>query len=612
MSSHWMIQDLFVKPIMAQRRRLFVLIASLVVLGLSESFFLINIRGFVKVLFHDPHAVAISVRELLPDSVSHQMPMLANYQIPARDLALYVPLVILFAGLLKSIATYFYQLNQQGLSLVLAKNYRDRLFSALIALPYVEIKKRPAGEWMSLIMNDVMLLQTRFSDLMTALVKDTFLLFACYVALAVVHWPSALILIAFSPMIAFGLGRSGKRIAFFTEAFQRELARMAGAVLDLRARFEFIRSQEAEALEVHRFGLFTRAYFELMSRSLLIRAAFSPFLEFLGFAFFAAFVWAVGHGYWGQNFTPALLMQFFVALGLLFRPLKEIGEQLARFHETRGSLVASLATFQKLDELKMLRGGEQPSVGLGSSNRIPFQGWHLRQIKAGFDGEVRFEAAHLAIAPGKTIAVIGPSGAGKSTLIRTLAGLIAPIAWEGTLSWQESMRHVSFVSQEPFLFRDSLLANLTYGLGDLSQSSERAIWDILATVNIDSEVKRLPQGLGTELHAVGSNVSGGQLQRLVIARALLRHKWVWLLDEATSAIDAVSEKDITERLIGAAKVEKKSLIAVTHRLTWLPLYDEVWFIEGGRLIYSGHHSELLKDARYRSFCLNESSTEVVG
>ena len=180
------------------------------------------------------------------------------------------------------------------------------------------------------------------------------------------------------------------------------------------------------------------------------------------------------------------------------------------------------------------------------------------------------------------------------------------------LSWQESIRHVSFVSQEPFLFRDTLLANLTYGLEDLSQSREKAIWDILATVNIDSEVKRLPQGLGTELHAVGSNISGGQLQRLVIARALLRHKWVWLLDEATSAVDAASEKDITDRLIRAAKVEKKSLIAVTHRLTWLPLYDEVWFVEGGRLTYSGHHSELLKDARYRSFCLNESSTEVKG
>jgi subfamily B ATP-binding cassette protein MsbA len=513
------------------------------------------------------------------------------------------------------LATYFYQLHQQALSLLLAKNYRDRLFAALIALPYVEIRKRPAGEWMSLIMNDVMLLQTRFSDLMTALIKDTFLLIACYVALAIVHWPSALVLLGFSPFLAFGLGRSGKRIAFFTEAFQRELARMAGSILDLRARFEFVRSQGAEGLEAERFGRLTRGYFEMMRRSLLLRAAFSPLLEFLGFAFFAGFVWAVGRGYWAQHFTPALLMQFFVALGLLFRPLKEIGEQLARFHETRGTLIASLATFQRLEELGAGTQIDSPQVSTGHLEQLAlpdrgsFEGWNIERIRGGFFGVERFQASNVHILPGRTIAVIGPSGAGKSTLIRTLAGLIEPIEWRGDVAWGEAIRHVSFVSQEPFLFQDSLRANLSYGLTENTVPLDRDLWEALTSVNIDKEVRRLPNGLDTQLHAVGSNVSGGQLQRLVIARALLRHKWVWLLDEATSAIDAVSEKDITERLIQAARADRKGLIAVTHRLTWLSLYDEVWFVEGGRLLFAGVHDDLLREPRYRAFCMSEGAIE---
>lgn len=609
MSPHSLIQDLIVRPILAQRTRLWLLGIALIVLGLSESFLLINVRGFIKVLFHDARVATVALSDILPESFVRHVPAFAAYQVPVHDLAFYVPSIILLAGLFKSVATYLYLSNQQALSLFLAKNYRDRLFSALIALPYIEIKKRPAGEWMSLIMNDVMLLQTRFSDLMTALVKDTFLLLACFVALSLVHWPSALILLVFSPFIAFGLGQSGKRIAFFTEAFQRELARMAGAVLDLRARFEFVRSQGGEGRERERFGSLTQSYFEMMRRSLIIRSAFSPVLEFLGFAFFAGFVWAVGRGYWAQNFTPALLMQFFVALGLLFRPLKEIGEQLARYHETKGSLVASLATFQKLDELGGSSRRRLHPSGLGLPDEKSFQGWHLRRLVGGFFGEVRFDSSNLSIRPGRTIAVIGPSGAGKSTLIRTLAGLIEPIAWEGSLPWQEAIRHVSFVSQEPFLFFDSLRANLQYGLDPRVGMDEKVLWDALEAVNIDTEVRHLPHGLETQLHAIGANVSGGQLQRLVIARALLRKKWVWLLDEATSAIDLASEKDITERLIAAAREADKALIAVTHRLTWLPLYDEVWFVEGGHLLYVGPHDQLLREPRYRAFCLREAAAE---
>jgi ABC-type multidrug transport system fused ATPase/permease subunit len=610
-----MIHDLFVRPILAQRQRLVILLLALLILGISESFFLINVRGFIRVLFHDARVTLVPLADLLPESVVRHAPELSGVMLPARELAVYVPLVILVAGLLKSIATYFYQLHQQALSLLIAKNYRDRLFAALIALPYVEIKKRPAGEWMSLIMNDVMLLQTRFSDLMTALVKDTFLLLACYLALAVVHWPSALLLLGCSPFIAFSLGRSGKRIAFFTEAFQKELARMAGSVLDLRARFEFVRSQGAEAREAERFGRLTRGYFEMMRRSLLLRAAFSPLLEFLGFAFFAGFVWAVGRGYWVQDFTPGLLMQFFVALGLLFRPLKEIGEQLARYHETRGTLLASLATFQRLEELgattkkdSLNRSGEEQSseAQLDTGSSI---GWTIEHIRGGFFGVVRFQASNIQIVPGKSIAVIGPSGAGKSTLIRTLAGLIDPIEWQASVPWHEAIGHVSFVSQEPFLFQDTLRVNLTYGLDPNGDCSDRDLWQALATVNIDHEVRRLPNGLDTQLHAVGSNVSGGQLQRLVIARALLRLKWIWLLDEATSAIDAASEKDITERLIRAAQMERKVLIAVTHRLTWLPLYDQVWFVEGGQLMFAGAHDVLLREPRYRAFCLSEGAFE---
>jgi ABC-type multidrug transport system fused ATPase/permease subunit len=214
--------------------------------------------------------------------------------------------------------------------------------------------------------------------------------------------------------------------------------------------------------------------------------------------------------------------------------------------------------------------------------------------------DVRFFAENLSIEPGKAIAIIGPSGAGKSTFLKTLAGLVEAIEWDGTPSWEEVRSDASMVSQEPFLFDDSIAENLCYGLAE--RPTEASVWEALETVNIAAEIKALPDGLRTRLRAIGSNVSGGQLQRLVIARSLLRGKSLWLLDEATSAVDAKSEKDITLRLIGACRAEGRALLAVTHRLTWLEAFDAVWFVEDGEVRLAGPHAALLRERRYRDYC----------
>ena len=237
------------------------------------------------------------------------------------------------------------------------------------------------------------------------------------------------------------------------------------------------------------------------------------------------------------------------------------------------------------------------------------EGVLIEAIKAGMDGNLRFAAEQLALKPGRAVAVIGPSGAGKSTLLKTLAGLVNPIAWQGNCSWQEFASQVSMVSQEPFLFDDTLRENLLYGLEKSQQPTEADIWTALDKVNIAGEVRSWSLGLDSRLRAIGSNISGGQLQRLVIARALLRRRPVWLLDEATAAVDARSERDITQRLIAACHTDNRAMLAVTHRLTWLAQFDEVWFVENGRMELVGPHQELMAHPRYRAYCVSSGSAD---
>ena len=600
--SRQLIREIFISPLMSQRARLYGIASALLVLALSEGLFLLMVKGFIKALFASSAQNSVLLSDLIPAAAMAWAPMLNGMAVDSAVLAVLVPLIILVAGWCKSLATYLYQLNQQALALYLARSYRERLFRSLISLPYTEISKRQVGAWMSLIMNDVMLLQARFTDIMTGLIKDSVATLACYVVLAIIHWPSALILLILSPFVAFGMGSTGKRIARYAEIYQRELGSMAAAILDMRGRFDFIRAQRGEAREKAHFAAMNLAYFRMIRRSILVRSAFAPVLEFGGFVVFALGIYAIGSGYWG-NFTPELMMQFFVALGLLLRPLREMGEQLARFHETRGTLMDSLEVLAKLSasQRPLLAGAGAGVQSVGVANLRP-DGLKIQVIKAGMAGEVRFEGQNMRLSPGRSVAVIGPSGAGKSTFLKTLSGLVEPLAWEANLDWPSAVMLVSMVSQEPFLFDDTIAANLRYGLGNALAPDDDAVWQALRSVNIEVEIRALPHQLNTRLRAIGSNVSGGQLQRLVIARALLRQRPIWLLDEATSAVDARSERDITQRLIATCRSTGQALLVVTHRLTWLEAFDEVWFVESGAIALAGPHSVLLADRRYQAFC----------
>ncbi len=593
-----LLQELFLKPLKSQKRRFAVILPALAMLSAADGSILLMIRGFTKALFQASVVRTVPLLELLPAKAQTLFPSWGGVDVERGTLALAVPAIILVAGFAKALASYLYQVNQQALALFMAKSYREKLFQALLSLPYVEIRRRPAGEWMSLIMNDVLLMQNRFTDIMTVLVKHTVTVVTGFAMLTFVHWPTALIILAISPVIAFGMGRTGKRIARYAEVFQRELSYIAGSVLDLRGRFDFIRAQRGEVREQQRFQKQNLSYYLLIRRSILVRSAFAPALEFLGFAIFAAAVYAIGSGLLG-GFTPDLMMTFFVALGLMLRPLREIGEQLSRYHENRGVLENSLSTFRRLGELAKLAAAKAaPGATLS-----PRSGLSIRTIRAGMAGETRFKGKNLELAPGRAVAIIGPSGAGKSTLLKTLAGLVEPLEWDADCAWEEAAGRMSMVSQDPFLFDDSIGQNLTYGLSDAALPQEDELWRALATVNIDQEVRALDAGLATRLRAIGSNVSGGQLQRLVIARGLLRQKSIWLLDEATSAVDARSERDITQRLIQACHESKHALVAVTHRLTWLGSFDEVWFVEHGERTLVGPHAELLATPRYRDYCM---------
>lgn len=197
------------------------------------------------------------------------------------------------------------------------------------------------------------------------------------------------------------------------------------------------------------------------------------------------------------------------------------------------------------------------------------------------------EGLDLTIAPGTFLGVSGPTGAGKSTFADLLIGLLEPDSGEITVGgtrlrgaagvkWRD---HVSYVVQDPYLFRDSIRRNLLWAN---PQASEAEIWDALAIAEADEFVARLKDELDTVLGERGVLISGGERQRLCLARAALRRPWLFVLDEATSAIDVATEHKILKRMVDLNP--RPTIVMIAHRDQSLAYCDRVLRFENGKFV----------------------------
>lgn len=203
----------------------------------------------------------------------------------------------------------------------------------------------------------------------------------------------------------------------------------------------------------------------------------------------------------------------------------------------------------------------------------------------------------IRVRPGEMIALVGPSGSGKSTLINLAIGFLRPQA--GTISFdgndlskfdlRTARKFISVVPQESVLFDGSVLENITYGLGDVSEAD---VAQALASSNATDFVAALPEGVDTIVGERGARISGGQKQRLAIARALIRNPRILVLDEATSALDSESEREIQKAL--ESLMANRTTFVVAHRLSTVQKADTIIVLQDGNLVEQGTHLQLAK------------------
>jgi ATP-binding cassette subfamily B protein len=276
----------------------------------------------------------------------------------------------------------------------------------------------------------------------------------------------------------------------------------------------------------------------------------------------------------------------------LFNPLQELGNVIATYNDTK----ASMDNFSTLMNAKSEEKPVNPKT-MGAIQNLRFSNISFKHqtAKSHAIKNISFE-----VKSGETVAFVGPSGSGKTTLVKMLVGLYQPE--EGMISCNdknmkeidltELRKQLGFVTQDAQLFSGTIKDNLLFVKPDASDEEINAVLQKSACHNL---LARAENGINTTIGEGGIKVSGGEKQRLSIARALLRNPKLLIFDEATSALDSITEEEITQTIRNISNKQDQITVLIAHRLSTIMHSDKIYVLEQGQIIEQGKHDDLLKE-----------------
>lgn len=518
-----------------------------------------------------------------------------------NDLLLYCLLVIgVFAA--KYVFTRNGALYIGKASLQLSNDLRARIFERLQRLPIAYFNKKRAGAIQSVLTNDVNVYLNAVMVVRDS-VDGPLKLVAGLVMVFFIQWKLALITLLFVPILAGFVQYNGRKTKQASAAVQDDLATLQSFTQEAFQGTRVIRAFAAEGRIRSAFDALIAGYFKSQMKLYRRIATLKPLIEFIGAVCLATVIYACGWLAFGSGLKIAdvvslvylldVVNQGFRAMGYVSNTFKLVEAASERIYGEVLDVPVETEDDQSAQELPNLAG------------RIEF-----RNVSFTYpDGSAALTNVSFVIEPGTSLALVGPSGAGKSTIADILLRFYDPtegqVLIDGVdvreLKTRWLRNQIGVVPQQTFLFAGSIADNLRMGSPDAAtEDMEFAI----RAAHADNFAYRTPARLEEELGEAGLGLSGGERQRLAIARALVRDPKILVLDEATSNLDAESEKAVTEALDEI--MHTRTTLFIAHRLTTAARADRIAMLRKGEVLEIGSHRELLEAngpyaAMYRMF-----------
>ncbi len=490
---------------------------------------------------------------------------------------------------IKGLANYGQSVLMSYVGQRIITDTQHRLYAHLTRMELGFFHDNPTGNLISRFTIDINMMRAAVSNALTGLGKDFLSLIGLVGVMFWQDWQLGLIAFVVFPVAVIPIARLGKRMRKVTVNTQEEMGQFTTLLEQTFQGARVVKSYGMEEYEKSRVRAIAERVFSLVFKAARVRSLASPIMESLGGVAITLVITYGGFRVIHDNMNPGSFFSFITALLLAYEPMKRLANLNATLQE---GLAGAQRLFQLLDREPTIQ--EKPNA---KALAITGGGIKLKDLQFSYvTGQAALADLSFDVPAGKTVALVGPSGAGKSTILNLIPRFYdvdnGRIAIDGTdvqdVTFESLRGAMALVSQEITLFDDTIRANIAYGRPD---ASEDEIIEAAKNAAAHDFIMEMPVGYDTYVGERGTKVSGGQRQRLAIARAMLKNAPILLLDEATSALDTESERHVQSAL--TELMHGRTTLVIAHRLSTVMDADLIHVINQGKLVESGSHTELI-------------------
>jgi subfamily B ATP-binding cassette protein MsbA len=500
----------------------------------------------------------------------------------------YLPLVIILFFVVRGLLNFAQSYLGDYVGLRIINDVRNRLNGHLQSLSVPYFYRNPTGTLISRVNSDVMLLRSALTDALVSFMRDATSVVVLVIVAFVKDWVLASIAFIVFPASVLPVMRLSKKIKRFTRRGQISTGMLTALLQESIQGNRIVKAFGMEDYENQRFVEENRKLFKQSMRASRTKAIVAPSTELLASFAIGGVVWYGGWSVIAGGRSQGEFMAFMAAMFLMYQPFKGLTKTYAQVHQ---GIAGAERVFEVLDEIPAIRERPDGRVATAFKSEIEFH-----NVSFSYGDKPVLSNVNLRIAAGEMVALVGVSGVGKSTLADLIPRFYdvtaGSIFLDGVdirdLTVQSLRSHIGVVTQHTFLFNDTVRNNIAYGQPHTDMG---AIIAAAKAAHAHEFITALPQGYDSVIGEMGMQISGGQRQRLAIARALLKDAPILILDEATSALDVESERLVQDALENL--MTRRTTLVIAHRLSTIRKANRIVVMIDGSIAEEGTHEELL-------------------
>ena len=516
-----------------------------------------------------------------------------------QSLLLLIPLLIILAFSAKGISLYFAKVLMINVGEEVKKRLQFDMLRSLVNADTQFIDQKHSGKFISNLTYDVQHITNLLSTAILNLVKDSLTLIGLLIVMFVQNWKLALISLIMIPLASFASRTLGKRMRKAATQAQEKSGFLTTYLVELFKNHKIAKIFQKENFEINRANIHLVGLMEKNKKIGTLLVRMSPIMEVLTGIMIAILIYYSGKLIVNNEIEVNNFFSFLAAMMLAYQPVRSLSTLNMVINQGIAAASRILPIVDTVNKIKNKENAKELKITEGSIN--------FKNIFFNYDSNKKnvLSNINLEFQGGKMTALVGHSGSGKSTILNLIPRFYQVSKGEISIDNQsindvtiKSLRDkISLVSQETTLFDDTIKNNIKYAK---ENATDDEVYEVAKLSNAHDFIERLPDGYETLIGENGLRLSGGEKQRISIARAMIKKSPLILLDEATSSLDSETETKIQEALNTLTK--NKTTIVIAHRLSTVLNSNNIYLIDSGKVVDNGNHQDLLVSSKlYKNF-----------